>query len=74
MSAFKAVEDLFSVIGALGVLIWRDSRGRLGGDEVCDMSAGWLMTTSILESVSRVKTNSRGYLWCRWCITDFRPS
>lgn len=58
MSALRAVNDLFSVIGALGVLIWRDSRGRLGGDEVCDMSAGWLMTASILKSASCVRTIS----------------
>lgn len=58
MSALRAVEDLFSVTGALGVLIWRDSRGRLGGEEVCDMSAWWLMTASILESASLVRRNS----------------
>lgn len=58
MSALRAVEDLLRVTGALGVLIWRDSRGRLGGEEVCDMSAGWLMTASILESASRIKINS----------------
>lgn len=58
MSALRAVEDLLRVTGALGVLIWRDSRGRLGGEEVCDMSAWWLMTASILESASRVRRNS----------------
>lgn len=58
ISALRAVEDLLSVIGALGVLIWSDSLGRLGGDEVCDMSAWWLMTASILESASCTRRNS----------------
>jgi len=34
MSAFrKAVEDFPNAAGAPGVLIWRDSLGRFGGDE-----------------------------------------
>lgn len=35
MSAFKAVTDLPSCGAAEGVLIWRERRGRLGG-EGCD--------------------------------------
>ena len=76
MSALRAVVDLFSVIGALGVLIWRDRRGRLGGEEVCDMSAWWLMTASILESASRCMEEfvRLGCRWCRCCavlVGDF---
>jgi uncharacterized protein with ACT and thioredoxin-like domain len=33
ISAFKAVADFPRVCGAAGVLIWRDSLGRFGGEE-----------------------------------------
>lgn len=65
MSALRAVEDLCRVMGAEGVLIWRERRGRFGGEEMCDMSAWWLMTASILESV----LCEEGWCgcWCRYC-------
>jgi hypothetical protein len=55
MSAFKAVTDFPKVIAVVGALIWRESRGRLGGeddpsDEGNDMltEAVYVLTETIL--------------------------
>jgi hypothetical protein len=54
MSAFKAVTDFPKVTAVVGALIWRESRGRLGGeddpDEGNDMltEAVYVLTETII--------------------------
>lgn len=50
-SALRAVEDLLRVTGAVAGLIWRERRGRLGGEVWCGCGswAGGGMVASIVK-------------------------